>query len=101
MAKRWPGTSPDDPTHLYSSVGGVTGSPTASLCLPLSSGETKGGGGVATSTAERLPACFVCRKRKINQSFRSSSDGVFLTCALNGPLIKSRECLDGPELLSA
>lgn len=99
MAERWPGTSPDDPTHLCSSVGEVTGSPTASLCVLLSSGETSWGGG---SEHSRVFASLLCvSEQKINQPSRRRSDGVLLTCALNGPLIKSREDLDGPELLSA
>lgn len=98
MAERWPGTSPDDPTHLCSSVGEVTGSPTASLCVPLSSGEMSWGG----SEHSGVFASLLCvLEQKINQPFRRRSDGVLLTCALNGPLIKSGEDLDGPELLSA
>lgn len=54
------------------------------------------------SEHSRMFASLLCvSEEKISQPSRRSSDGVFLTCALNGPLIKSREYLDGPELLSA
>lgn len=98
-AKRWAGTSPDDPTHLCSSLGGVTGSPTASLCVPLSSSETRLWWGSKHSRV--LASLLYVLKGKINQPTRSSSNGVLLMCALNRPLIKFREYLDGTGFLSA
>ena len=105
MAERWPGTSPDDPTHLC----GVTGSPTASLCVPLSSNETRWwwlcvcvcvGGGVGSKHSSVFCMPALCIKQKIHQPSRRSSDGVLRTSALNGPLIKSKN-LDELALLSA
>lgn len=76
MAERWSGPSRFGPTHPLSlSLGGVTGSPTVSLCVLLSSSETswRGGGGCplwrvwAEAPNTVFPSLLCVLKQKINQ----------------------------------